>query len=123
MYQHDGDKKTAQALPNMMQLAARMGGSQVDEGKEFKVTPLKGKEKIAGYKCDGIEGTDGEMKFEAWMTDALGMDMKDTYGQMMQQFGKGMDQNAWKNVSGMMLKSVSYDKEGKMTSSMIAKEV
>jgi len=124
MYQHEGDEQTAQAIPNMMKLAAGMGQSAAEEEKEYSVSPIKGKERIAGYKCDGFKGTDGETTFEAWMTDALGIDMKDTYGKMMQQFGStNAYQTTWASMSGMVLKSETYDKKGELTSSMVAKEV
>jgi len=124
MYQHDGDEKTAQAIPNMMKFAAGMGQSDTEEEKEFKVSPIKGKERIAGYKCNGFKGTDGEAKFETWMTDELGIDMKETYGKMMQQFGSSSAYQAtWDNMSGMALKSESYDENGKLNTSMVAKEV
>lgn len=124
MYQHDGDKKTAQALPNMMKLAANMSGTNVEDTEEYKITPIKGKERIAGYKCDGFEGTNGETKFEAWTTDALDINMTETYGKMAARFGTSTTyQSAWQNMSGMMLKSISYDEKGDLTSSMIAKEV
>ena len=124
MYQHDGDEKTAQAIPNMIKLAAGMGQSNTEEEKEYTISPIKKKEKIAGYKCDGFEGTDGELRFEAWMTDALGIDMKDTYGKMMQQFGSANAyQTSWSSMSGMVLKSETYDNKGALTSSMVAKEV
>jgi len=124
MYQHDGDEKTAQAIPNMMKFAGGMGKSNTEEEKEYKISPIKGKERIAGYKCDGFEGTDGESKFEAWLTDALDIDMKDTYGKMMQQFGSANAyQTSWSDMHGMVLKSETYDEKGKLTSSMVAKEV
>jgi uncharacterized protein DUF4412 len=125
MYQHKGDKKTAQALPNMMKLAGSLGQANTEEEKEFKVTALKRKEKVAGYKCDGFEGTDDEMRFEAWMTDALGIDLSESYGELMGQFGSSnVYQSAWDSMSGMVLKSETYDvKTGKLTSSMVAKEV
>lgn len=124
MYQHDGEKKTAQAIPNMMKLAAGMGEPQSKDEKEFSITPISGKERIAGYKCEGYKGTDGERSFETWMTDALGLDMKDTYGKMMQQFGATESyQSTWKNMSGAVLKSESYDEKGNLTTSMVAKEV
>lgn len=124
MYQHDGDEKTAQAIPNMMKFAGSMGQSNTEEPKEYVISPIKGKERIAGYKCDGFEGTDGQNKFEAWLTDALGVDMKDTYGKMMEQFGStNAYQTTWKDMSGMILKSETYDEKGELISSMLAKEV
>ena len=124
MYQHDGDEKTAQAIPNMMKLVAGLDHSNQDTEKEYTVTSIKGKERIAGYKCEGFKGTDGETNFEAWVTDALGVDMKDTFGEMAKQFGSSNAYSgAWDNLSGMVLKSEVYDENGDLTSSMIAKEI
>jgi Domain of unknown function (DUF4412) len=124
MYQHDGDKKTAQALPNMMKLAAGLSGSNIEEKQEYRVTPLKGKQRIAGYKCDGFEGTNGDVKFEAWLTDALDVNMKETYSKMVQQFGSSDAYlSAWEDMSGMVLKSEAYNEKGELISSMLAKEV
>jgi len=125
MYQHDGDKKTAQALPNMMKLAGNLAKSQNPEVEEvdYKITKLSGKERIAGYKCEGWEGKSDDQRFETWMTEDLGIDWKDSFGEMIQQFsGNANFEQSWSGMTGMVLKSDNYE-AGKMTSSMEAQEV
>ena len=75
MYQHEGEKKTAQAIPNMMKMAGGLAQSQnpeFDEAFNFEINKMPKKQKVAGYKCEGWEGKSEEYRFETWMTDALG---------------------------------------------------
>ena len=128
LYQHDGDKKTAQALPNMMKLAAGLAqnqGGEATDHLDFKINKTSRKERIAGYKCEVWEGTSEEQDFEAWITDDLGVDWSTNFSQMASQFTSSQDySDAWEQMDGLALKSISFDGESKnIISRMEVKEV
>ena len=123
LYAIDGDKKTAQALPNMMKLAGSMGQQQVEEDFNYTITPIRKKQKVAGYVCEGYEGTFEEERFETWLTDQLGVSWHNAQGMLISQFAPNAYNDELKAVQGIPLKSLSYDKKGKLQSSMEAKEV
>ena len=126
LYQHDGDKKSAQAIPNMMKLAGNLSQSQQGEiaGEfDYEINKLPGKKRVAGYKCEGWEGKGDGKRFETWMTDELGVDWKQTFGEMVSQFaGNANYQQSWSGMEGMVMMSENYEQE-KLISAMEAKEV
>ena len=124
LYSIDGKKKTAQALPNMMKLASGMANQQVDTSLKYTITPLKKREKIAGYVCQGYEGTYDDSRFETWLTDQLGVSWQQAQGMLISQFAPHAYNRDFKAVEGIALKSVQYEgQNGKMVASMVAKEV
>ena len=126
MYKDDGKKKTAQAIPNMMKLAGNLADKEeIDEQMDFTITPKKKKRKIAGYKCDGFDGKSEDNRFEAWTTNDLGIQWKDTFGPMMRNFTTtDMADASFGEFKGMTMASDSYEVEsGKLISSFLTKEV
>ena len=127
MYRHEGDKKTAQAIPNMMKLAgglAKSTNENLEEEFDYDVRKTGKKERIAGYRCEHWEGSNNQDKrFEAYMTRDLEVDWKSTMGEVMQNFsGSSAFQENWEGMEGMVLKSMSFE-EGEQISSMEAKEI
>lgn len=126
LYQHDGDKKTAQAIPNMMKFAGNLAQSQgadVEGEFDYEINKLPGKKRVAGYKCEGWEGKSENQRFESWMTNELGVDWKQTFGEMVSQFaGTANYQQSWSGMEGMVMMSESYE-DDKLISSMEAQEV
>lgn len=124
LYQHDGDKRTAQALPNMMNLMAGMASESEIVDSNFVITKLNKKQRIAGYKCQGYEGYSGEDRYVSWFTDELDVDWSDNYGRIVQKFAPECFRKTYDEVQGVGLKSELYSgKEEKLTMSMEAKEV
>ena len=126
LYQHEGDKKSAQALPNMMKLAASMANNNEDmAGFDYEINKTSKKERVAGYKCDIWEGKSDEQDFEAWITKDLGVDWSSNFSQVASQFTSNSSYaEAWKKMEGLALKSITYDGETKnISSTMVVTEV
>lgn len=124
MYTHEGDKKTAQALPNFMKLAGSMAGQSAEEQLSYTVTPLNKRTKVAGYKCDGYELTNDEYRMETWLTDELGVDWRRHYGVLMEKFAPGEYDGAFEELDGLALRSEQFSAEnGKLITSIEALEV
>lgn len=120
-------KKTAQAIPNMMQFAGAMTSSyQADTIDQIDYTfKATGKtRKVAGYTCDEYLGESEEYESTFYITDALDVDWKEVFGGMIERFaGSSYDDKAMK-TNGFMLESHSqHKKKKKDTSSWITKEV
>ena len=125
MYKDANGEKTAQAVPNVMKFAGKMANSADVEPTDYTITPIKGKQKIAGFKCYGYEGVSEEDKFEAWMTDDLDIEWQQTFGNAMQNFASANIYNEkWEEMKGVALSQKIFDaKTGELETSFLTKEV
>ena len=126
MYHDDNGEKTAQAIPNVMKFTSSLAGKvEVDSADNYTITPIKKTQKIAGFKCYGYEGVSDKHRFEAWMTDELDIEWRETFGAMMKDFAStDVYNDTWGELKGVALKQDMYDRStDSITSSMLVKEV
>jgi len=120
--------KTAQAMPSMFKLTRAVTSSYIEEVEEdytlssFEATGKS--KKIAGYKCIEYKGDSPAMKFSTYITTELPFDWRDAYGGIIQSISPRLyNQEGYKDIKGMMMKSESYDKETKKKSKWEVKKV
>ena len=124
VYQEKNGEKTASAMPSMMQLAGAMAKSYT-ESENLKITVEKtGKSKsVAGYSCEEYKMTWDEGHSLAYVTNDMEYSFPAAFGKMLQQFYNSDNAGQIKQIDGMALESISFDKKGKEDSRWLTQKV
>lgn len=108
-------KKTAQALPNFMGMAAAM--SQSSEALQ-PISISKGSQtkNIAGYTCQEYLGEDEEHTFQFFATPELAEYWQNGMGEFMQRFTSYEYNSEVQKIDGMVMESVIREKKAEKKS-------
>lgn len=110
LYTEEDGKKSGQAIPSFSSLA---GAGNQELEREFHFSPTGKTEKIAGYHCKGYEGYSVEHAFEFWNTDDLDINWNESFAAIMEKFGGSSYAENYKELKGVTLKSLSWEKSDK----------
>lgn len=125
LYSEDKGKKTAQAIPSMLQLTSALVATNAEAQKVLEVNvegPGKTK-KIAGYHASQYKVENDEYKNEYYITKDIPFSWHDDFYQSLTQYAPGLYNESYKQMKGLMLEGKMYDKKEKESSSFKTKKI
>ena len=119
MYSETDGTKEYRVIPGAMSGAMSMAEDyQVDENDKSKVPPIQATGNnlmVAGHNClEYLMQKDGS-EIYMYFTKELDLDWQSSYGGIIKRFSKSTYDSAFGNVEGIMLKSISKEKDGSTT--------
>jgi hypothetical protein len=104
-------KKTAQAIPWMLNPNAIIDASSEELHTPTNITKTGDKKTIAGYVCDQYTGEDEEYTFEFYASPELGAYWEESMGQFMQRFTNHEYNQEMQKMEGLLMESIVSKKE------------
>ncbi|MBX2814491.1 MAG: hypothetical protein KTR24_00770 [Saprospiraceae bacterium] len=113
LYEIDGKKKTAQAIPNMMALTGSMISSSMQEQEdvEWTLEEIKGK-KVAGYNCKGFKGSSDIAVTQTYLSEEVDISWSKSFLDNMKKFIVALNTDDEKYAfEGMVMESTYQEVE------------
>jgi hypothetical protein len=120
---YNEQKKTVQALPNMMKFAGAMVKSQTIKNEFVALEKTSKTKKSLGYVCQEWKGENEKEKVKAYMAEDFPISWNESFGTMMKDFMPKDYQENMMKVKGFLLESENVLKEGNKKSKWKTKKV
>ena len=120
---YNEEKKTVQALPNMMKFASAFVNNEEMEEKFVMLEKTSTTKNVVGYVCQEWKGENEEEKIKAYMAEDFPISWNESFGTMMKDFMPKDYQENMKKVKGFILESENTIKKGNKKSKWKTKNV
>lgn len=120
VYTEDNGEKKVQALPSVMDLAAKVAAKQMEE-KNVTMEKTGKTKKVAGYQCDEWKVEDDETKSKVYVASEFPVSWKDSFGELYKKMLPTTQREQM--PTGMMLKGETKTKEKNKKSKFEVKKV
>jgi hypothetical protein len=123
VYNEKDGKKTASALPSMMNFAGAYAQQTMDEKGDFSVKATGNSKEVAGYHCEEYEVSWDKESSLSYVARDFPKSWPEAFGAMMKKFMTEENLNRMDQMEGMALESHELDKKGKIESSWVTTKV
>ena len=104
-------KKTAQALPWLLNMNSMMTGSDQELLQPLSITKTGNTKDVAGYSCEEYKGEDEENLYTIYTNQELGEYWRTSMGSFMQRFTNYQYNDEVQKMDGMMMESLVVKKQ------------
>ena len=112
IYNDNGRKKTAQAIPAMFTMTSALAMTS-EEAITYRMplSPTGRTKNIAGYRSKEYIGEDEDRTYTIYMSSELPFDWRNSYGELLKSIVPAMYDENEQKFEGMMMKSIDRNKD------------
>lgn len=123
VYNEKDGKKTASALPSMMNFAGAYAQQTMEEKGDVSIKATGNSKEVAGYHCEEYEVSWDKESSLSYVAKDFPKSWPEAFGAMMKKFMTEENLNQMDKMEGMALESHELDKKGKIESSWVTTKV